>query len=161
MKERIAKWIFNDKTSVLSLFDARVFDTKSQNNKPFEEVDLNEIPYWEELPEYAKFALQFGIRQGASDSWGSSELSSDQKLEGMASDLRDYQRATFARAKTEKGETISLNKIKSQVWSLQELRLMKEMFPKIDKIFPLEMEAKLEELEAIAITSEKKAKIKN
>ena len=115
---------------------------------------MNEIPGWNELPEFAKFYLQYGIKQKVSDPNAGEK--GENKLEGMRLGLEAWKEITFARAKTEKGESISLSKIKAQVWSLKELRLMKEMLGKLGKGFPAEMEAKLEELEQQAVKAAKK-----
>lgn len=149
MKKRIAKWIFTEVTSILALFDARTYDPKKENT-PVAKVDLTEIPGWETLPEYAKEALQFGVRQGASDGWGAKELTADQKLEGMASDLLDYTSATHARAKGKREEQISVSSITSKAWSLADLRFMRsDFFPKMGKEMPAEMLTKLNELEKV------------
>ena len=132
-REHVAKWIFDSKTSILSLFDARKFDAKSQTNEIYESINLNEIPFWDELPEYAKVALQFGIRQGAGDGWGSAELTPSQKLEGMASDLRDYQKATFARAKF--GREDNITSMINGAENLVDMEMLPRMLVLMKKVF--------------------------
>ena len=133
MKERIAKWIFDAKTSCLKLFSAKEFE-KGKENIPFAQVNLNEIPCWNDLPEYAKVALQFGIRQGASDGWGAADLTANQKLEGMKSDLEDYQSATFAKAAKKERESV-IDTMLGEAESLDDLEMLPKMLLLMKKSF--------------------------
>lgn len=150
-KENIAKW--NYENGVLSLHNAKTKAIVYSVNL------AEEIAGFAEMPEFVQFYIQYGIRQKSADPNASAK--GENKLEGYFLSFEAWKEITFARAKAEKGETISVSKIKAQDWSLAELRMMKDMFPKMEKTFPPEMQEKLTELETIAIASEKKAKIKN
>ena len=148
MKENIAKWDYTD--GVLSLQNAKTKAIVYSVNL------TEEINGFAEMPEFVQFYIQYGIRQKSADPNASAK--GEDKLEGYRLSFEAWKEITFARAKAEKGESISINKIKSQIWSLVELRIMKDMFPKMGKTFPPEMEAKLKEFEALASEQARKPK---
>ena len=139
-RERIATWEFNTETTELILKNAQ---TKVEVAKVTLRTDF---PEFDTLPEFVKVAYVFGVKQQAAD--GNGSLKGEAKLEGYKLDLLEYTKATFARAKTARGEQISMSAVKAQTWSLQDLRFMKsDFFPKLGKAMPAELVAKLEELE--------------
>lgn len=137
-KENVVKWNYNQETAILSLMKAKTKDVI------FGSIDLNEIPGFNTLPEYAQFYLQYGIRQNVADP--NAGAKGEEKVEGMKSRLTEWKEATFARAN--RAEKTDLD-AEGVVYSLVELRIM-AAHPTLAKIMTVKMKAKLAELEKLA-----------
>jgi nucleoid-associated protein YgaU len=127
-KERIAKWEFTQATGTLALINSKTKEVVGV-------VELTDVPGFKDLPEYAQFYLQYGIKQKVADpNAGEKGLN---KLEGMVLNLEAWKEITFARAKAEKGESISIVKMVEFAKTKADLAYVKATAEGMGKTLPL------------------------
>ena len=133
-KERIAKWSYNEITTVLALIDA-----KTGTQVAF--ATLSEIPGFVGLPEYAKFHLQYGVRQDCADP--NAGTKGTPKLEGMKLNLQAWKEKTFARAKVERLPSVGILRMIELAKTKADMAFVKTAIEAEGKEIPKAFEAKM------------------
>ena len=137
-KERVAKWAYDQTTSILSLLNAKTSETVWTVNL------AEEVEGFVDLPEYERFYFVYGLKQKIADPNAGEK--GQNKLEGMILAAKAFKEVTFARAATERKVGLGMLGMISMAKTKQNLEFVQACIEAEGKELPKEFEAKWKEI---------------